>query len=159
MNSLKDHIISEGIDEENLEYKIDIWFDKNNDVKQEFYEIVRYFNTPRKTNEIFDCDFMEKFIKKTNFNLKGFVDFITDNIYYSNIDDYYYISGTVLLSQPIYCDIYYRNGKFDYMSPSSNFCISLSHSNGTIYANVNSLNNKHLTISLAYSMEWIIFYT
>ena len=36
MNSLKDHIIFEGIDEENLEYKIDIWFDKNNDVKKEF---------------------------------------------------------------------------------------------------------------------------
>ena len=33
MNSLKDHIIFEGIDEENLEYKVDIWFDKNNDVK------------------------------------------------------------------------------------------------------------------------------
>lgn len=96
MNSLKDHIISEGIDEENLEYKIDIWFDKNNDVKQEFYEIVRYFNTPRKTNEIFDCDFMEKFIKKTNFNLKGFVDFITDNIYYSNIDDYYYVFQKII---------------------------------------------------------------
>ena len=34
MNSLKDHIIFEGIDEENLEYKVDIWFDKNNDVSK-----------------------------------------------------------------------------------------------------------------------------
>ena len=96
MNSLKDHIIFEGIDEENLEYKVDIWFDKNNDVKQEFYEIVRYFNVPRKANEIFDCDFIEKFIKKNNFNLKGFVDFITDNIYYSNIDDYCYVFQKII---------------------------------------------------------------
>ena len=38
----------------------------------------------------------EKFIKKTNFNLKGFVDFITDNIYYSNIDDYYYVFQKII---------------------------------------------------------------
>lgn len=88
MNSLKDYIICEGIDEENLAYKIDLWFAKDYDSKQKFYDVVRNFNTPGKK---YDTNEFNKYIENSKLNLKNFIDFMTDDISYNEINDYLYV--------------------------------------------------------------------
>ena len=97
-----------------------------------------------------------------NINVMQIIAIYTQNTYNINapmfyIDELYAyaIAGTTLLSQPTYCNMALHNGNFVYMPPGSNFYISLSHSNGTIYANT----KFNIRISNALSMKWIIFYT
>ena len=63
------------------------------------------------------------------------------------------LSGMILLSDNVYCDMVYSGGMW--MHLKTDFAISLSHINGTIYANASG----KIRISDVSSMKWIIFYT
>ena len=69
----------------------------------------------------------------------------------------YGLSGMILLSQAISCDLREKNNGF-VPAVISGATISLSHSNGTIYVHT-SLLGEYISISRASSMKWIIFYT
>ena len=73
------------------------------------------------------------------------------------VSDNYGLSGMTLSSDAVHFDMSFATGLGFVPNVSPNGTISLSHSNGTIYANTNW--TAQISISNALSMKWIIFYT
>ncbi|MBO5004765.1 MAG: hypothetical protein J6D03_05905 [Clostridia bacterium] len=92
MNSIRDYIISESIDDDNLSYKIDAWFERDPDGKSKLYGVIRDINLPGAPKKTI----IDDYIKSSNINLKAFIDFIVDNIYTNEVNDYTYVFGKAL---------------------------------------------------------------
>lgn len=86
MISLQKYItINESLDTENLQYKIDIWFEKNPELKEAWDFLI--LKTKENHGTLSDENFDEYY---SNFScVKEFIDFLTDNLVANiyNIDD------------------------------------------------------------------------
>lgn len=103
MLSLQNFIsVNESLDTENLQYKIDIWFEKNPELREAWDSLISKVkeNHGSISNENFDEYY-------SNFNcVKEFVDFLTDNLFpnmsvenvtdQNNIVDYSDIFKTII---------------------------------------------------------------
>lgn len=69
--------IKESIDEENLEWKIKVFFKKN---RKEYNQFVHLVDKCKEGNAI-TKEFVEELVKDTDINVKQFVDFMDDDIY------------------------------------------------------------------------------
>lgn len=96
MKKLTDYL-NEGLDD-NLDWKIDRYFYKDNKGKKEFYELIDYC----RDNKAFNQKDLEEYFKDYPFdNLKKFVDFIDDNIKLGIENRDYIYKLSVILKQLI----------------------------------------------------------
>ena len=74
------------LDEENLLWKLDNWFETREDQKQQFYELIA------KYNQTVDVKELQKDLENTDFysNIKEFVNFLYDDFDFNTEKDYIY---------------------------------------------------------------------
>ena len=77
---------NESLDEENLLWKLDKWFETREDQKQQFYELIA------KYNQTVDVKELQKDLENTDFysNIKEFVNFLYDDFDFNTEKDYIY---------------------------------------------------------------------
>ena len=77
---------NESLDEENLLWKLDKWFETREDQKQQFYELIA------KYNQTIDVKELQKDLENTDFysNIKEFVNFLYDDFDFNTEKDYIY---------------------------------------------------------------------
>lgn len=89
MIDIRTYIICESIDSDNLFWKIDKWFDKNNIENSERQAFIDLLNICRNNNNIVTKDIVSNYALSNN--IKPFVNFITDNVSGIEVNDYIYI--------------------------------------------------------------------
>lgn len=77
---------NESLDDENLLWKLDKWFETREDQKQQFYELIA------KYNQTVDVKELQKDLENTDFysNIKEFVNFLYDDFDFNTDKDYIY---------------------------------------------------------------------
>lgn len=86
MKSLLEYI-REGIDTENLAWKVDKYFGKNTSQYNAFVKLVETF---REKHSLDDAD-IDEFLSKSKVDLKKFIDFICEDIDIEEQKDYRYL--------------------------------------------------------------------
>lgn len=89
MIDIRTYIICESIDSDNLFWKIDKWFDKNNIENSERQAFIDLLDICRNNNNIVTKDAVSNYALSNN--IKPFVNFITDNVSGIEVNDYIYI--------------------------------------------------------------------
>lgn len=89
MIDIRTYIICESIDSDNLFWKIDKWFDKNNIENSERQAFIDLLDICRNNNNIVTKDVVSNYALSNN--IKPFVNFITDNVSGIEVNDYIYI--------------------------------------------------------------------
>lgn len=89
MIDIRTYIICESIDSDNLFWKIDKWFDKNNIENSERQAFIDLLDICRNNNNIVTKDIVSNYALSNN--IKPFVNFITDNVSGIEVNDYIYI--------------------------------------------------------------------
>ena len=85
--------IKEGLDEDNLIWKIETWFKKKPNEYKEFADIVNKCVADRVVSK----ENLENYLKNTNIKLKPFIDFLDDDIYGTDTTkDYLYLLKKVI---------------------------------------------------------------
>lgn len=93
MVKLDTYIIAESIDEDNLFWKIDQWFNKKESEKLSFINLIKKF---KDNNNTVDPQVLSDYLAASKFRLKAFVDFILDNIKGSDEIDYLYTMTRII---------------------------------------------------------------
>lgn len=98
MINLKEYIITESIDN-NLFWKIDKYFERNNIEKRQFYNIVDFC----RDNPGFNHKILEEYLSKHNEfkNLKKFIDFLDDVVKQDTTNRNYVYILTIIIKQII----------------------------------------------------------
>lgn len=88
MKSLKNYIIIENLDTENLDWKLDMWFSNNETQRQLLKDFLKTYQMSDTNN----TDKINDFLTYSDFKYKEFLDFLCDNIYIDTTNfDYKYI--------------------------------------------------------------------
>lgn len=96
MKSLKNFIIYESLDSDNIEWKVDTWFQGNDLQRKLFKSFMSKCSTNNNSTSI-DKDDLSDFMDFGDFNYKEFVDFLYDNISSNTVDfDYKYALETII---------------------------------------------------------------
>lgn len=92
MGTLKDYMFVESLDVDNLIYKIDTWFANNVDEKTSFDNMIQQF----KKDNVVNKNVVNDYINNSKIKVKNFVDYLSDNIYDNEINDYMYVFGKII---------------------------------------------------------------
>jgi hypothetical protein len=92
MTNLKTYVICEELDVDNLLYKIDKWFDRRDNEKATFSELIQQF----KKENVVSQSAIDSFIDTNKIQLKQFVDYMSDNINNTQTLDYAYVFRKII---------------------------------------------------------------